>query len=62
MSLDTIGRSALFVDLIALVCLIAFVWLDLRRQTTDVGKVGGVTVLVALCFVFYFIGRAFLAR
>ena len=60
MTLDTVGRIALFIDMIAVGGLIAFAWLDLRRQTSDLGRVGGVTALIALCFVFYFIGRAFL--
>jgi hypothetical protein len=32
----------------------------LQRQTSDVGRIGGVVAIAALCFVFYFIGRAFL--
>ena len=60
MSLETIGKIALFIDVIAVAGLMVFAWLDLRRQTSDLGKVGGVTVIIALAFVFYFVGRAFL--
>jgi hypothetical protein len=56
---ETIARIALFLDLIGITILIVFIWLDLRRQTSDFGKVGSVTVLIALCFVLYFVGRAF---
>jgi hypothetical protein len=61
MQVETIGRIALFADLIGIAILIVFVWLDLRRQTSDFGKLGSVTVLILLCFVFYFVGRAFLS-
>ena len=60
MTLESFGRIALIIDVIALAGLLVFAWLDLRRQTTDAGKIGGVTALIALCFVFYFVGRAFL--
>lgn len=60
MTLESIGRVALLIDVIALGGLLVFAWLDLRRQTTDIGKVGGVTALIALAFVFYFVGRALL--
>lgn len=60
MTLETVGRVALFIDVIAVGGLLVFAWLDLRRQTTDAGKVGGVTALIALAFVFYFAGRALL--
>lgn len=58
MQVETIARVALFVDLIGIAILIVLVWLDLRRQTSDFGKVGSVTVLIMLCCVFYFVGRA----
>jgi hypothetical protein len=59
MQVETIGRIALFVDLIGIAILIVFVWLDLRLQTSDIGKVGSVTVLILLSCIFYFLGRAF---
>jgi hypothetical protein len=58
--LDRIGQAALLIDVVALIGLVAYAWLDLRRQTSDTGKVGGVVALMALCFVFYFAGRALL--
>ena len=58
--LETVGHIALFIDIVAVAALMVFAWLDLRRQTSDLGKVGGVTALIALAFVFYFAGRAFL--
>ena len=58
MPLEALGRVVLFIDLIAAGAFIMFAWLDLRRQTTDLGKVGGATILIALCFVFYLIGSA----
>ena len=60
-TLEIVGQVALFIDVLAVGGLLVFAWIDLRRQTTDVGKIGGVTALIALCFVFYFVGRAFLA-
>ncbi len=59
MLVETVGKILLFVDLIGIAILTVFIWLDLRRQTSDFGKIGSVTVLIALCFVFYFLGRAF---
>jgi len=61
MQMETIGRIALFVDLIGIAILIVFIWLDLRRQTSDFGKVGSVTMLILLCWIFYFVARAFLS-
>jgi len=37
-----------------------FAWRELREQTSDIGRVGGVVALAALAFVFYFAGRALL--
>jgi len=60
MNLEAIGRITLFADLVAGSCLVVFAWLDLRRQTTDVGRVGGVVALAALSFVLYLVGRSYL--
>ena len=60
MALETVGRIALVIDILAIGGLLVFAWIDLRRQTTDSGRVGGVTVLIALSFVFYFVVRALL--
>ena len=60
MNLDQLGKLALFIDLIAVGGLLVVGWLDLRRQTSDIGRVGGVVTLAALGFVFYFVGRALL--
>ena len=60
MSLETLGRFFLFIDLVAVAALVVIAWQDLQKQRTDLGKIGGVTAIIALWFVFYFIGRAFL--
>lgn len=60
MDLDTAGLALLLVDLVAVGGLFVYAWLELRRQTTDIGRVGGVLALAALAFVLYFIGRALL--
>jgi len=60
MTLDNIGRAVLLVDLVAISAFLILAWWNLREQTTDIGRVGGVVALMALCFVFYFVGRAFL--
>ena len=54
------GKIILTIDAVAIIGLIVFAWLDLRRQTTDAGKVGGVIVLAALCYVLTYVGRALL--
>jgi hypothetical protein len=60
MNLDRIGQAALIIDIAAIGAVLVYAWLDLRRQPSDIGKVGGVVALMALCFVFYFAGRALL--
>ncbi|MCL6683465.1 hypothetical protein [Sphingomonas alba] len=60
MTLDLAERIILFLDTAAAAAFIIVAWRDLQRQTTDIGRVGGVVVLAALAFVFYFAGRAFL--
>ena len=60
MTLDTLERTILLLDTLAAAAFLVFAWRDLREQTTDVGRVGGVVALAALAFVFYFAGRAFL--
>ncbi len=57
-AVETIGRIALFADLIGITILIVLIWRDLRWQRTDFGKVGSVTVLIGLCWIFYFLSRA----
>lgn len=60
MTLEDIGRAVLFIDLVAVCAFLVLAWRALRDQTTDMGKVGGVLAIAALCFVFYWVGRAFL--
>jgi len=60
MTLENIGRAVLLVDLVAISAFLILAWWNLRDQTSDIGRVGGVVALMALCFVFYFVGRAFL--
>jgi hypothetical protein len=60
MTLDALQRIILFLDAAAAAAFLIAVWRDLREQTTDIGRVGGVVALAALAFVFYFAGRAFL--
>jgi uncharacterized membrane protein YebE (DUF533 family) len=60
MTLDTFERIILLLDTLAAAAFLVLAWRDLREQTTDVGRVGGVVALAALAFVFYFAGRAFL--
>ncbi len=60
MTLDTLERTILLLDTLAAAAFLVLAWRDLREQTTDVGRVGGVVALAALAFVFYFAGRAFL--
>jgi hypothetical protein len=60
MNLDQFGQALLLVDLVAVGGFAVYALLDLRRQTSDVGRVGGVVALMALCYVFYFVGRALL--
>ena len=55
-----VGRIVLLLDALAAAAFLVLAWLDLREQTTDIGRVGGVVALAALAFVFYFVGRAFL--
>ena len=54
------GRIVLFLDVLAASAFLVIAWVDLRDQTTDIGRVGGVVVLAALSFVLYLVGRAFL--
>jgi hypothetical protein len=60
MNLDQFGQALLLVDLVAVGGFAVYALLDLRRQTSDAGRVGGVVALMALGYVFYFIGRALL--
>jgi hypothetical protein len=60
MSFELAERMILFIDAIGVIGLLTYAWIDLQRQTSDLGRVGGVVAIAALCFVFYFIGRAFL--
>ena len=60
MNLDQFGQALLLVDLVAVGGFAVYALLDLRRQTSDAGRVGGVFALMALGYVFYFIGRALL--
>jgi len=60
MNLDQFGQALLLVDLVAVGGFAIYALLDLRRQTSDAGRVGGVVALMALGYVFYFIGRALL--
>jgi hypothetical protein len=55
-----VGRIVLFIDALAACAFLVLAWVDLREQTTDIGRVGGVVVLAALAFVLYLVGRAFL--
>lgn len=59
MSIETIGKIALLADIVGIAVLIVLIWQDLRQQISDFGKVGSVTVLITLCFLLYFVGRAF---
>ena len=60
MTLETIGRAALLIDIVAVGALLILTWQALREQSTDIGKVGGVLAIAALSFVLYVVGRAFL--
>lgn len=60
MTADALGRILLAVDTIGLLWLIGLAWIDLRTQTSDTGRVGGVVALAALAFVLYYVGRALL--
>ena len=60
MTMHDAGRIVLFLDGLAACVFLVLAWMDLREQTTDIGRVGGVVTLAALAFVLYFIGRAFL--
>ena len=60
MTADSVGQILLALDLIGLTWLIGLAWLDLREQSSDVGRVGGVVALAALVFVMYYVARALL--
>ena len=60
MTAHDVGRIVLFIDALAACAFLVLAWVDLREQTTDIGRVGGVVVLAALAFVLYLVGRAFL--
>jgi hypothetical protein len=59
-SIQTISKIALLADIVGIAVLIVLIWQGLRQQMSDFGKVGSVTVLIALCFLLYFLGRAFI--
>jgi hypothetical protein len=61
MTIEDLGRAVLFIDCLAACAMLCVAWVDLRDQTSDMGRVGGVVALAALAFVLYFTGRAFLA-
>jgi|SoimicmetaTmtLPC_FD_contig_61_548007_length_869_multi_2_in_0_out_0_2 hypothetical protein len=60
MTLDLAERIILLLDTLAAAGFMVFAWRELREQTSDIGRVGGVVALAALAFVFYFAGRALL--
>jgi hypothetical protein len=60
MILDHVGRAIAFIDIVGTCVLLILAWHDLREQTTDSGRVGGVMAIAALCFAFYLVGRAFI--
>ena len=60
MTLGGAGRIILFLDVLAAAAFMVVAWVDLRDQTTDLGRIGGVMVLAALAFVLYVFARAFL--
>ena len=60
MTLHDAGRLILFLDALAAAAFVVIAWVDLRDQSNDIGRVGGVVVLAALVLVLYLVGRAFL--
>ena len=60
MTLENIGRAVLLIDVVGICALLILAWQDLREQTSDFGRVGGVVAIAALSFVLYLVGRALL--
>ena len=60
MTLKDAGSIILALDFIGALWLTGVLWIDLRKQTSDAGRVGGVVVLIAAAYALFAIGRALL--
>jgi hypothetical protein len=59
-TLKDAGGIILFLDFIGALWLTGLLWIDLRQQTSDIGRVGGVVMLIAAAYALFAIGRALL--
>jgi hypothetical protein len=62
MSLEDFGQVILALDFLGVLWLAGVTWIDLRHQSSDAGRVGGVVVLAALVYALFLIGRALFSR
>ena len=54
-------QLVLVLDAIGVGWLLVLAWQDLRQQSSDFGRVGGVLALAALSYALILVGRAFTA-